>query len=182
MRLMRPRQWGACWLAGQLWRDLHLDQFWSQRLARSRKGTRWEQVLQVLVAYRLISPGSEWQLHRDWFGKSAMADLLSADFGLADMFGVSWRKTLDGPIPNSYLRVEESGRKHPVMRGFEDAQLLRDGRSAVTTEGSTGTSGSTTTSEYSSDDRLMRFPSFARAAAEKPRTFRLVSRRKRLRK
>jgi transposase len=84
MRLMRPRQWGACWLAGQLWRDLHLDQFWSQRLARSRKGTRWEQVLQVLVAYRLISPGSEWQLHRDWFGKSAMADLLSADFGLAE--------------------------------------------------------------------------------------------------
>ena len=22
MRLCRPRQWGACWLAGQLWRDL----------------------------------------------------------------------------------------------------------------------------------------------------------------
>jgi hypothetical protein len=49
------------------------------------------------------------------------------DFGLADLFGVSWRKTLDGPIPNSYLRVEESGRKHPVMRGFEDAQLLING-------------------------------------------------------
>ena len=30
-----------------------------------------------------------------------------ADFGLADVFGVSWRKTLDGPIPNSYLRVED---------------------------------------------------------------------------
>ena len=33
----------------------------------------------VLVAYRLIAPGSEWKLHRDWFGKSAMADLLGAD-------------------------------------------------------------------------------------------------------
>ena len=22
MRLCRPRQWGACWLAGQLWREL----------------------------------------------------------------------------------------------------------------------------------------------------------------
>src|SRR5208283_2508989 len=84
LRLCRPRQWGACWLAGQLWRELHLDRFWAERLLRSRKGTRWDQVLQVLVSYRLIAPGSEWKLHRDWFGKSAMADLLGADFGLAE--------------------------------------------------------------------------------------------------
>ena len=84
MRLCRPRQWGACWLAGQLWQALQLDQFWADRLPPSRKGTRWDQVLQVLVAYRLIAPGSEWKLHRDWFGKSAMADLLGADFGLAE--------------------------------------------------------------------------------------------------
>jgi transposase len=84
MRLCQPRQWGACWLAGQLWQELHLDRFWADRLARSRKGTRWEQILQVLVSYRLIAPGSEWKLHREWFGKSAMADLLGADFGLAE--------------------------------------------------------------------------------------------------
>jgi len=84
MRLCRPRQWGACWLAGQLWQALQLDRFWGDRLAPSRKGTRWDQVLQVLVSYRLIAPGSEWKLHRDWFGRSAMADLLGADFGLAE--------------------------------------------------------------------------------------------------
>jgi len=84
IRLCRPRQWGACWLAGQLWQALQLDQFWAARLPPSRKGTRWDQVLRVLVAYRLIAPGSEWKLHRDWFGKSAMADLLGADFGLAE--------------------------------------------------------------------------------------------------
>ena len=84
MRLCRPRQWGACWLAGQLWRALELDRFWADRLPPSRKGTQWDQVLQVLVSYRLIAPGSEWKLHRDWFGKSAMADLLGADFGLAE--------------------------------------------------------------------------------------------------
>jgi hypothetical protein len=83
MRLCRPRQWGACWLAGQLWQALQLDRFWADRLPPSRKGTRWDQVLQVLVSYRLIAPGSEWKLHRDWFGNSAMADLLGADFGLA---------------------------------------------------------------------------------------------------
>jgi hypothetical protein len=84
MRLCRPRQWGACWLAGQLWQALQLDRFWADRLPPSRKGTQWDQILQVLVAYRLIAPGSEWKLHRDWFGKSAMADLLGADFGLAE--------------------------------------------------------------------------------------------------
>jgi hypothetical protein len=84
MRLCRPRQWGACWLAGQLWRELQLDRFWSERLPPRRKGTRWDQVLQVLVSYRLIAPGSEWKLHRDWFGRSAMADLLGSDFRLAE--------------------------------------------------------------------------------------------------
>jgi len=84
MRLCRPRQWGACWLAGQLWRELQLDEFWADHLPPSRKGTRWDQILQVLVSYRLIAPGSEWKLHREWFGKSAMGDLLGADFGLAE--------------------------------------------------------------------------------------------------
>src|SRR3954471_10283729 len=85
LRLYRPRQWGACWLAGHLWRELELDRFWKERLAPSRKGTRWEQILQVLVSYRLMAPGSEWKLHRDWFGKSAMADILGGDFGLAEV-------------------------------------------------------------------------------------------------
>jgi hypothetical protein len=84
MRLHRPRQWGACWLAGQLWQELRLDRFWADRLPPSRKATRWDQVLQVLATYRLIAPGSEWRLHREWFGNSAMADLLGADFGLAE--------------------------------------------------------------------------------------------------
>ena len=84
MRLCRPRQFGACWLAGVLGRDLQLDQFWAERLPRSRKGTRGDHVLQVLATYRLIAPGSECRLHRQWFFDSAMADLLGSDFGLAE--------------------------------------------------------------------------------------------------
>lgn len=84
LRLERPRQWGACWLVMQLWRELGLDEFWGERLERSRKGTRWDQVLLVLVAYRLIAPGSEWRLHREWFSRSALGDLLGADFALAE--------------------------------------------------------------------------------------------------
>ena len=84
LRLCRARQWGACWLVVKLWRELELDRFWSERLFPSRKGTRWDQVLLVLVAYRLIAPGSEWRLHREWFGRTALADLLAADFSLAE--------------------------------------------------------------------------------------------------
>ena len=83
LQLRRPRQWGACWMAGVLWQQLKLDAFWAARLPASRKGTPWQQVLQTLVAYRLIDPGSEWRLHRQWFDVSAMADLLGGDFTLA---------------------------------------------------------------------------------------------------
>lgn len=84
LRLCRPRQWGACWLVVKLWRELELDRFWGERLGCSRKGTRWDAVLLVLVAYRLIAPGSEWRLHREWYSRCALRDLLGADFALAD--------------------------------------------------------------------------------------------------
>lgn len=83
MQLKKPRQWGACWLTMTLWDQLQLDDFWSERLACSRKGTSWLNVLKLLVAYRLIDPGSEWRLHRQWFEDSAMGDLLGEDFSIA---------------------------------------------------------------------------------------------------
>lgn len=82
LRLCRPRTFGGCWLALTLWQDLQLDRFWKERLPPSREGTRWDEVLFVLVAYRLLSPGSEWRLHREWFDKSALADLLGSDASL----------------------------------------------------------------------------------------------------
>ena len=81
--LRQPRQWGACWVACQLWDQLKLDEFWRERLPDSREGTCWRHVLQTLAAYRLMDPGSEWRLHRQWFKNSAMADLLEEDFSLA---------------------------------------------------------------------------------------------------
>ena len=85
LSLRRPRQWGACWLALHLWEELHLDQFWLPRLPASRKGTRWDQVLFVLTAYRLIAPGSEWRLYRQWFAGTALGDLLGTDADLAEI-------------------------------------------------------------------------------------------------
>lgn len=84
MQLHRPRQWGACWLACQLYEQLELDRFWEARLPDSREGTCWRHILETLVCYRLIDPGSEWRLHRLWFEQSAMGDLLGADYSLVE--------------------------------------------------------------------------------------------------
>ena len=84
MELHRPRQWGACWLVCYLYEQLGLDEFWAERLPDSREGTCWQHILQTLVCYRLIDPGSEWRLHRQWFEQSAMADLLDEDYSLVE--------------------------------------------------------------------------------------------------
>jgi hypothetical protein len=84
MELHRPRQWGACWLACELYKQLGLDRFWAERLPDSREGTCWRDIVQTLVCYRLIDPGSEWRLHRLWFEQTAMGDLLGRDYALVE--------------------------------------------------------------------------------------------------
>src|SRR6266567_536860 len=86
LQVKRARQWGACWLACELYKKLELDRFWARNLPASRKGTRWDLVLQTSVIYRLLDPGSEWKLHRQWFEATAMADLQEEDFGLGESY------------------------------------------------------------------------------------------------
>src|ERR1700752_4526228 len=76
MELHRPRQWGACWLACHLYEQLELDEFWAERLADSREGTCWQQILQTWVCYRLSDPGSEWRMYRQCVEQSPMGPLL----------------------------------------------------------------------------------------------------------
>src|SRR3989338_768990 len=58
---------------------------WRRSIEVLDKGTRFDRVLFVLVAYRLLSPGSEWRLHRHRFERSALGDLLGGDAALADI-------------------------------------------------------------------------------------------------
>jgi transposase len=121
MELHRPRQWGACWLACQLYEQLGLNDFWRGRLLNSREGTCWRDILQTLVCYRLIDPGSEWRLHRQWFEQSAMGDLLGADYGLVEKNALY--RCLDKLLPHkealfSHLRqrwVDLFGAKFDVL-------------------------------------------------------------------
>ncbi len=84
MQLERPRAFGSCWLGCELWRQLRLDDFWQSKLPAGREAVPWEKVLRLLVVNRLLEPGSEFRVHRQWFDQTAMAELLGSDFAVAE--------------------------------------------------------------------------------------------------
>ena len=84
MELRRPRAFGNYWLGCELWRQLGLEAFWEARLGEGREEVPWAKVLELLVVSRLVSPGSEFRLHRQGFDQSAMGDLLGTGFAVAE--------------------------------------------------------------------------------------------------
>ena len=124
MQLLRPRQWGACWLACQLYEQLELDHFWQARLPDSREGTCWRHILQTLVCYRLIDPGSEWRLHRLWFEQSAMADLLGADYSLVEKNALY--RCLDKVLPHKSALFSHLNQRWQDLFGARFDVLLYD--------------------------------------------------------
>src|ERR1700719_597174 len=84
MELERARPYGNCWLGCELWRQLQMDRFWIEKLPQGRESVAWAQVLELLVVNRLIDPGSEFRVHRQWFLASAMDELLGVDYRAAE--------------------------------------------------------------------------------------------------
>ena len=83
LTLERPRGFGDCWLACRLWDELHLTEFWRERLPEGQAEVPWFKVLELLTVRQLVDPGSKWHLHRRWFLNSAMDELLDEDFAVA---------------------------------------------------------------------------------------------------
>jgi hypothetical protein len=57
-----------------------------------------------------------------------------SDFGLANLFGVSFDGRLEGPKKNSYLRLNKdpsTGQFHPLLAGLEDATRIINGVNRV---------------------------------------------------
>jgi len=124
MELHQPRQWGACWLACGLYEQLGLPEFWASRLPASREGTRWDHILQTLVCYRLIDPGSEWRLHRLWFEQSAMGDLLGEDYALVEKNALY--RCLDKVLPHKRELFDHLRRRWQDLFGVRFDVLLYD--------------------------------------------------------
>jgi Transposase DDE domain len=84
MELRRARAYGNYWLGCELWEQLGLSEFWAGRWERGREEVPWAKVLELLVVSRLVSPGSEFHLHRQGFDQSAMGELLGTGVAVAE--------------------------------------------------------------------------------------------------
>ena len=84
LELRRPRRFGDCWLACEIWRQLGLDQFWQARLRQGREAVSWEKVLELLVVNHLLEGASEFRVHRQWFLSTALDELLNVDYAVAE--------------------------------------------------------------------------------------------------
>jgi hypothetical protein len=83
MELKRPRAFGNCWLACEVWDLLGLEGFWKEKLPEGHEGVAWSKAAKLLAVIRLIAPSSEWHLHWQWFDLSAMGGLLDEGFAVA---------------------------------------------------------------------------------------------------
>src|SRR5437763_4986565 len=59
VRLERTRQFGACWLGLELWKQLELDRFFEQAVDGESADVPWSRVAALLAINRLCAPGSE---------------------------------------------------------------------------------------------------------------------------
>jgi len=81
VRLERTRQLGPCYLGGELWRRLKLDEFFQHALDRDGADVPWSQVAAILAINRLCAPGSELALEQRWYPATALGDLLHIEEG-----------------------------------------------------------------------------------------------------
>ncbi|MFN0169091.1 MAG: IS1634 family transposase [Bryobacteraceae bacterium] len=81
VRLERTRQFGACLLGWELWKQLRLDQFFEQTVDGADADVPWSRVAAVLAINRLCAPGSELAVEQRWYPSTALDDLLGIEAG-----------------------------------------------------------------------------------------------------
>jgi len=124
MELRRPRAFGNCWLGCEIWRLLELDDFWREKLPEGREEVAWHKVIELLAVNRLVDPGSEWRLHRQWFDQSAMDELLAEDFAVASKDRLY--RCLDRLLPHKQELFRHLKQRWQTLFGAQFELLLYD--------------------------------------------------------
>lgn len=79
VRVERCRDFGCCYLALALWHRLGLDKLLGQLLPPGRESVGWSHTAALLAVARFCAQRSELGVAEQWFGSTALDDLLGID-------------------------------------------------------------------------------------------------------
>ena len=98
VRVENTRQFGGPWLAMQLIDRLQLDRFLNAQLPPGREHIQWSLSALILVIARLLNPSSELHIAEQWYGKTALPELLGVPAERVDDNRLY--RTLDALLPH----------------------------------------------------------------------------------
>ena len=124
VRLERTRQFGACWLGLELWKQLELDRFFEQAVDGESADVPWSRVAALLAINRLCAPGSELAIEQRWFPSTALDDLLGIAEGKIN--DTRLYRCLDRILPHKTKLERHLKERYGELFGAEFDVLLYD--------------------------------------------------------
>jgi len=124
VRLERTRQFGACFLGWELWKQLQLDRFFEQTADTTEADVPWSRVAAVLAINRLCAPGSELSIEQRWYPSTALDDLLGIEEGKIN--DTRLYRCLDQILPHKTKMERHLKQRYGELFGAEFDVLLYD--------------------------------------------------------
>jgi hypothetical protein len=124
VRLERTRQFGACYLGWELWKQLELDRFFAQAIDDEEADVPWSRVAALLAINRLCAPGSELAIEQRWYPATALDDLLEIPEGKIN--DTRLYRCLDRILPHKTKLERHLKERYGELFGAEFDVLLYD--------------------------------------------------------
>lgn len=124
VRLERTRQFGACYLGWDLWRQLELDRFFAEVIDEDAADVPWSRIAAVLAINRLCDPGSELAIEQRWYPSTALDDLLEIPEGKINDSRLY--RCLDRILPHKTKLEQHLKQRYGALFGAEFDVLLYD--------------------------------------------------------
>ena len=124
VRLERTRQFGACYLGWELWKQLELDRFFEQAIDEDEADVPWSRVAALLAINRLCAPGSELAIEQRWYPSTALDDLLEIPEGKIN--DTRLYRCLDRILPHKTKLEQHLKERYGELFGAEFDVLLYD--------------------------------------------------------
>lgn len=124
VRLERTRQFGACFLGWELWKQLGLDGFYEQAMDEEAAEVPWSRIAAVLAINRRCAPGSELAVEQRWYPSTALDDLLEIEEGKIN--DTRRYRCLDRILPHKTKLEQHLKQRYGELFGAEFDVLLYD--------------------------------------------------------